>query len=126
MMAGLVVHLQDSLDERFLSRAIRDITRRVGRKAILITHSSGMTSALRAADAHREWISDVIVFEADQQPNTAGLRVHLLSSSWSIPQNMTELPRLLRSIGIELLEDSAFGSRAPHPIIESVARRDET
>jgi pimeloyl-ACP methyl ester carboxylesterase len=125
MMAGLFLHVQDSLDERFLSRAIRDITRRVGRKAVLITHSSGMASALRAADAHREWISDVIVFEAAQPPNTMGLRVHLLSSNWSVLQGMAELPQLLRSIGIELLEDSALGSCAPHPITQSIVGRDD-
>jgi pimeloyl-ACP methyl ester carboxylesterase len=125
MMAGLFVHLQDSLDERFLSRAIRDITRRVGRKAVLITHSSGLTSALRAADTPRDWISDVIVFGAAQRPDTAGLRVHHLSSSWSILQNTAELRQLLRSISIELLEDSASRSRAADPITQSIAGTDE-
>jgi len=61
LAAGLFVNLQDSPDDRSLSEAIRDITRRAERKAVLIAHASGMTSALRAADAHREWISDVVV-----------------------------------------------------------------
>ena len=103
LLAGLFVNLQGSSDELSLSRAIHDITRRVGRKAILITHSSGMTAALRAADAHRESISDVIIFEAPYAPNTADLRVHLLSSNYSVLQGMTELPQLLRSIRIELI-----------------------
>jgi pimeloyl-ACP methyl ester carboxylesterase len=118
LMAGLVISLQDSSDDRSLSRAIRDITRRVGRKAVLITHSSGMTGALRAADAHREWISDVIVFDAPYQPE-AGLRVHLLPSNWFMLQGMIELPQILRGIGIELIKDCGL----PHSSAASIAER---
>jgi len=106
LLAGLLVNLQDSPDDRFLSEAIRDITRRVERKAVLIAHASGMTSALRAADAHREWISDVVVFDAPHRPSIAGLRVHLPSWNWAM-QGMIELPRTLRSIDIELINQSA-------------------
>jgi pimeloyl-ACP methyl ester carboxylesterase len=123
LLAGLFVNIQDSLDDRSLSRAIRDITWRVGRKAVLVTHSSGMTGALRAADAHRECISDVIVFEAPYRPNAAGLRVHLLPPNWSILQGMIELPRILRSIGIELIEKSALDSHGPHPSARSIDER---
>jgi hypothetical protein len=111
LLAGLFVNFQDSSDERSLSRAIRDITRRVGRKAVLITHSSGMTGALRAADAHRESISDVIIFEAPYRPNTPDLRIHLLSSNHSVLQGMTELPQVLRSIGIELIREPGLESQ---------------
>jgi pimeloyl-ACP methyl ester carboxylesterase len=111
LLAGLFVNLQSSSDERSLSRAIHDITRRVGRKAVLITHSSGMTAALHAADAHRESISDVIIFEAPYRPNTANMRVHLLSTNHSILQGMTELPQLLRSIGIELIGEPGSASQ---------------
>jgi len=106
LLAGLLVNLQDSPDNRFLSEAIRDITRRVERKAVLIAHASGMTSALRTADAHREWISDVVVFDALHRPSIAGLRVHLPSWNWAM-QGMIELPRTLRSIDIELINQSA-------------------
>ena len=38
--AGGFIDLGDRSSDRSLSRAIRDITRRVGRKAVLITHST--------------------------------------------------------------------------------------
>jgi pimeloyl-ACP methyl ester carboxylesterase len=101
---GLFINFEDSHGERSLSRAIRDVTRRVGRKAVLITHSSGMTRALRAAEAHRESISDVVIFEAPHRPKTQGLRTHFVSSGWSASHGIIELPRILRSIGIELIE----------------------
>jgi hypothetical protein len=40
-----------------LSQVVRNITRRVGRKAVLIAHSSSMTRALQTASLHKEWIS---------------------------------------------------------------------
>jgi pimeloyl-ACP methyl ester carboxylesterase len=101
--AGLLVNLQDEHSEQTLSHAIRDVTRRIGRKGILITHSSSLKWALRAAEAHQEFISDVVVFEASHRPNTEGPRTHFIASGWSILQGMAELPRLLRSIGIELI-----------------------
>ena len=106
VMAGLFINFEDSHGERFLSRAIHDVTRRVGRKAVLLTHSSGMMRALRAANAHREWISDVVIFEAPHRPKTEGLRAHFVSSGWSPLHGIIELPRILRGIGIELIETS--------------------
>jgi pimeloyl-ACP methyl ester carboxylesterase len=105
--AGLFINLEGSHAEDSLSRAIRDATRRLGRKAVLITHSSGITGALRTAVAHRELISDVVIFEAQQRPHVAGVRIHYLSSGWSFVHGIIELPRILRNIGIELLEGSA-------------------
>jgi pimeloyl-ACP methyl ester carboxylesterase len=70
VLAGLLLNLQDSSDDRSLPQAIRDITRRAER-AVLITHSSGITGALCAAAAHREWISDVVAFGVLRQPNMA-------------------------------------------------------
>src|SRR6516165_10668483 len=49
--AGLFLNLQDSMVERTVSRLITDITDRVGRKAILIAHSTGMPLVVRAAGA---------------------------------------------------------------------------
>jgi pimeloyl-ACP methyl ester carboxylesterase len=114
VMAGLVINFQDSSGDQSLSRAIRDVTRRTGRKAVLITHSSGMTRALRTADAHRQWISDVVVFEPPYRPNTKGLRTHFVSSGWSLLQGMIELRRLLRDIGIELIDAPGLDGGAPH------------
>ena len=54
----------DPTVDNSLSQVVRNITRRVGRKAVLIAHSSSMTRALQTASAHKEWISDVVVFDA--------------------------------------------------------------
>jgi pimeloyl-ACP methyl ester carboxylesterase len=101
---GHFTSMEDSSSNRSLSRVIRDITRKVGRKAILIAHSSSMTQALAAAHGNRELVSDVIVFDAGNRPTTDGLRVHFLQSGWPPLNGLVELPRLLRSIGIELIE----------------------
>jgi len=100
--AGHFFSMEDCSSDRSLARAIRDITQTVGRKAILIAHSSSMTQVLAAAD--RELVSDVIVFDARNPPITDGLRVHFLQSGWPPLNGLVELPRLLRSIGIELIE----------------------
>ena len=105
VLVGLFVNFEDSYSDDSLSQAIRDATQRIGRKAVLITHSSGMTRALRAAEAHREWISDVVVFEASHRPNTEGMRAHFVSSGLSMLHGIIELPRVLRNIGIELIEE---------------------
>ena len=97
------MRLNDSAVDLHLTQVISDVTRRVRRKAILVAHSSGMTRALRAAAAHRDSISDVVIFDAPHRPHTDGLRVHYVSSGWPLLHGMVELPRLLRSIGIELV-----------------------
>jgi pimeloyl-ACP methyl ester carboxylesterase len=101
---GLFLNLEDSHGERSLSQAIRDVARRVGRKAVLIAHSSGMRSALRTADAHREYVSDVVIFGTPHRPITEGLRIHFVSSELSALLGILELPRILRNIGIELID----------------------
>jgi pimeloyl-ACP methyl ester carboxylesterase len=102
--ASHFVSMETPSSDRSLSQTIRDITRRVERKAILITHSASMTRVLAAARSNRDLVSDVIVFDARQRPSTDGLRVHFLSSGWPLLHGMVELPRLLRGIGIELIE----------------------
>jgi pimeloyl-ACP methyl ester carboxylesterase len=104
--AGLLLNLQDSLVERTLSRLIGDITDRVGRKAVLIAHSSGMPLVLRAGDAHRERVSDIVIIGASRGAVTDDVRIHFISSGWSMLHTMMELPRLLGNIGIELIEAS--------------------
>ena len=100
--AGLLVNLE-AASLHSLSNAIRKITKRVGRKAVLITHSAGMTQALRTAELHDRWISDVVVLDAVHQPRTKGPRTHFISAGWFVLQSIVELPRVLRGIGIELL-----------------------
>ena len=93
-----------------LAQAIDDITRRVRRKAILITHCSGMTRALRAArcTGTRYPMSSSSTLRIR---DTDGLRVHFTSSGWPLLHGMVELPRLLRSIGIELIEETKLEQR---------------
>lgn len=102
--AGHFFSMEDCSSDRSLARAIRDITQTVGRKAILIAHSSSMTQVLAAADNNRELVSDVIIFDARNRPTTDRLRVHFLQSGWPPLNGLVELPGLLRSIGIELIE----------------------
>jgi pimeloyl-ACP methyl ester carboxylesterase len=110
-MAGLVVNLSDGSSHRMLARLIHETTERLGRKAVLITHSTGMTAALRAAGAHSERISDVVVFEAPHQPSAPnGIRTHQISSRWSVLPILIELPRLLRAIDIELIQASGLSA----------------
>jgi pimeloyl-ACP methyl ester carboxylesterase len=94
-----------------LSQVVRNITRRVGRKAVLIAHSSSMTRALQTASLHKEWISDVVVFDAPYRSYTDGLRIHFVSFGWSALDGLIELPRLLRNIGIELIKESELDQR---------------
>ena len=108
---GLFVNFEDSHSERLLSRVIRDVTHRVGRKAVLVTHSSGMPRAVRTAAAHRQYISDVVIFEAPHRPKTGGLPLHFVSSGWSALHGIVELARILRKIGIELID----ADLAPRP-----------
>jgi pimeloyl-ACP methyl ester carboxylesterase len=114
--AGLLLNFQDSSVERALSQLISDITERVGRKAVLITHSTGMPLALRAAGAHKERISDIVILEAPHRSNTDDLRVHFMSSGWSVLYTMMELPRLLGNIGIELIDVANVS--APNPLLQ--------
>jgi pimeloyl-ACP methyl ester carboxylesterase len=104
--AGLFLNLQDSVVERAVSQLIADITDRVGRKAVLIAHSTGMPLVMRAAGAQRERVSDIVVLEAPHASIADDVRIHFISSGWFALHTMIELPRLLGSIGIELIEAS--------------------
>jgi pimeloyl-ACP methyl ester carboxylesterase len=88
-----------------LSQTIRDVTRRVGRKAILVTHSLGMPQALHIAEENKSRISDVIVLDAPHGPDGNGVRTHFISSGWSPMHGVMALPQLLRKIAIELIEE---------------------
>jgi pimeloyl-ACP methyl ester carboxylesterase len=103
---GPLLNLQVSSGDSSLSRVIHDITRRAGRKAVLITHSFGMTRALSTADLHKERISDVVVIGATRSLGATSVRTHFVSSLHA----MTELRQLLRGIDLELIEASDFGN----------------
>jgi pimeloyl-ACP methyl ester carboxylesterase len=101
--AGLLVNFDDPASLHSLSNTIRETTRRIGRKAVLITHSVGMTQALRTAETLDRWISDVVVLDAVHRPRTKGPPTHFIATGWFVLQSIFELPRVLRGIGIELL-----------------------
>jgi pimeloyl-ACP methyl ester carboxylesterase len=124
--AGLLVNLQDQHSEQTLSQAIRDVTQRMGRKSVLMTHSSSLKWALRTAETHRDLISDVVVFEASHRPDTVGPRVHFVISGWSMLQGVIELPRLLRSIGIELIEQPEASDGAKQSRTQTIAEVEQT
>lgn len=106
VLAGLLFNLGGSQGDRALSRAIRDTTDRIGRKAVLLAHYWGVTQALRMAALHPECISDVVIFAAPRKHATESVRAHYVSSSWSLMEGVVELPRILRGIGIELIEEA--------------------
>jgi pimeloyl-ACP methyl ester carboxylesterase len=103
--AGLFLNLGDALTDRALAKSIHDITARVGRKAVLVAHSSGHAAALRAAEAQKDRVSDVVVLGASARAiRSNGVRTHFVTSGLPTAHAMLELPQLLRTIGIELLE----------------------
>jgi pimeloyl-ACP methyl ester carboxylesterase len=124
--AGLFLNLQDSSVERALSQLISDVTERVGRKAVLITHSTGMPLVLRAADAHRERVSDIVILEAPRRTRTDDVRIHFISTGWSVLHTMMELPRLLGNIGIELIEGSKFSEPNVALDVDALAEEEQT
>jgi pimeloyl-ACP methyl ester carboxylesterase len=109
--AGLVLNLSDSSSERALSRLVHEVTARIGRKAVLITHSSGMPLALQVAERQTERVSDIVVFDPPHRlRRTSGVRMHYISAGWTVLQAFVELPQLLRNVGIELIGDRASGT----------------
>ena len=80
--------------ERTVSQLIADITDRVGRKAVLIAHSTGMPLVVRAAGVHRERVSDVVILEA---PHKLIADDPFISSGWFMLRTMIELPRLSKA-----------------------------
>ncbi len=104
--AGLFCNLGDASDHQRLVRLIDETTGRVGRRAVLLTHSSGLPMALQAAEERKERVSDVIIFDARDRVKNSAVRMHFVSSGWSIVPGAMELSRLLRGIGIELIDPS--------------------
>jgi pimeloyl-ACP methyl ester carboxylesterase len=103
--AGLFLNLGDAATDRALANSIHDITVRIGRKAVVVAHSSGHVAALRAAEAQKDRVSDVVVFGASARVMPSnGVRTHFVTSGLPTPRTMLELPQLLRTIGVELLE----------------------
>jgi pimeloyl-ACP methyl ester carboxylesterase len=124
--AGLLFNLQDSFVERKLTQLIGDITDRVGRKAVLFAHSTGMPLVLRAAGAHKERVSDIVILAAPHRPITNDVRIHFISSGRSMLHTMMELPRLLANIGIELIEVPELSEPDVVQHVDALAEGEET
>jgi pimeloyl-ACP methyl ester carboxylesterase len=106
--AGLLLNFGDGSSDRHLVRSIDEITTRVGRKAVLLTHSSSLSLVLRVAEDRKEKVSDVVVFDATNPAKTKnGVRTHFIYSGWSALPGIVQLQHLLRSIGIELIDAQA-------------------
>jgi pimeloyl-ACP methyl ester carboxylesterase len=90
----------DQQGGRSIARAVRDVVQRVGRKAVLITHSSGLKLVLQTAASYKEWVSDVVVVGGHYGPSIVGVRVHSVSMAYAA----LLVPQLLRGIEMELVE----------------------
>ena len=102
--AGLLLNLGEAPTDRALAKSVHDITARVGRKAVLVAHSSSHAAARRAAEAQMDRVSDVVVFGASSRsPPSNGVRTHYILNGLPLASNVVELVRLLRTIGIELI-----------------------
>jgi len=96
-----------NIDDQSTSDFIRTITQRVGRKAVLVTPATGMQRASAIAEVHKDRVSDIVVLNASDHPDTPlGIRSHFISSGWSSFLAMSTLPQVLRDIPIELIDTS--------------------
>ena len=72
---------------------------------MLVAHSTGQAAALRAAELQSDRVSDAGGVRRIALCETInGVRTHYVTSGLPTPHAMLELPQLLRTIGIELLE----------------------
>jgi pimeloyl-ACP methyl ester carboxylesterase len=96
-----------NVGDQSVSEMLRTVTRRTGRKAVLVATASGARFASAMAELHKEAVSDIVVLNASRHIDPpAGMRSHFISSGWSLLLAMAILPKVLRSIPIELIEIS--------------------
>ena len=108
-------------DDPSVTDLIRATAQRTGRKAVLVVPASGMRLASATAQAHKDWVSDIVVLNASHHPDVPlGIRAHFISSGWSLLLAIATLPQVLRSIRIELIEASRS---AVEPRSEAVDRQ---
>ena len=100
--------LSVNVDDQSITDLIHTTSQRIGRKVVLVTPASAMQLASAIAEAHREWVSDLVVLNASRHLDAPlGIRAHFISSGWSLLLAMATLPQVLRNIQIELIEASA-------------------
>jgi pimeloyl-ACP methyl ester carboxylesterase len=105
------------VDEKSVASLVHAITKRVGRKAVLVAPASRMRIASAIAEVHRGLISDVVVLNASHHPDVpAGIRAHFIASGWSLSLALATLPQVLRNIQIELIgnHDSVVSATVNH------------
>ena len=99
--------LSMNVDDQSVTDLMRAVTRRIGRKAVLVAAAPAVQLASAMAEAHREWVSDIVVLNASRHPDMpSGIRSHFISSRCSLLHAMVTLPQVLRNIRIELIEAS--------------------
>jgi pimeloyl-ACP methyl ester carboxylesterase len=92
-------------DDQLVSNLIRATAERTGRKAVLVAPACGMQLASAIAEAHRDWVSDIVVLNVSHHPDLPlGIRAHFISSGWWLFPAIAALPQVLRNIRIELIE----------------------
>ena len=113
----MLTGISANFDDRSIANLVRDTTRRIGRKAVLVAAASQMQLASAIAETHKDRVSDIVVLNSSPQPDlTVGVRAHFISSGWSPLLAMAALPQVLRNIGIELIDEpdsAAQNYRAP-------------
>jgi hypothetical protein len=74
------INWDDRLLDKSLAMALPDVTRRVGRKAVIIAFGTGVRTALRVAAVEQDHVSDVIALGLpDQLPHIPkGVRLHVV------------------------------------------------
>lgn len=103
----VTTNLSVGVDDPSVTELIRAVTRRIGRKAVLVAPATGMQRALAMAEAHKANVSDIVVLNVTRHPDASpGVRSHFISSGWSLPLAMAKLPQVLRDIRIELIDES--------------------
>ena len=66
-----------------------------------------MQLASAIAEAHKDRVSDVVVLNASHHPDMPpGIRAHFISSGWSLFPALAALPKVLRNIRIELIDET--------------------
>jgi 3-oxoadipate enol-lactonase len=92
-------------DDQLVSNLISATAERTGRKAVLVAPACGMQLASAIAEAHRDWVSDIVVLNVSHHPDLPlGIRAHFVSSGWWLFPAIAALPQVLRNIRIELIE----------------------
>jgi pimeloyl-ACP methyl ester carboxylesterase len=104
------IDYSSKFDEPSALEAIRAISQRVGRKAVLVAPISATPLVARLAEAQGRWISDIVLLNASQQTKVPpGVRAHFVPSGGFSLVAMAALPKVLRNIQIELIEASSSG-----------------